>query len=75
MREVIKYIEKPNPLKKTIADKVTERIGEKADRLVSLSKATEELLKRYAPEMERDPELAQALNNLVEVEKIKAFDS
>lgn len=72
-RDVVN-LEKPEPPKKTVAEKVTERIGEKADRLVSVSKAAEELLKRYAPEMERDPELAKALNNLVDAEKNNVFD-
>ena len=72
--EVINYIEKPDSPKKTIGDRVAERIGEEADRLVSVSKAKDEVLKRYAPEMERDPELAQDLKNLLDIERINSFD-
>ena len=73
--EVVQEVEFPERTKtKTLADKVKEHIAEKADRLVAVSNVTKELLERYAPEMESDPELQEALTNLLATEKINAFD-
>lgn len=65
----------PDSQQKSVAEKVKDQLAEKADRLVSVSKATEELMERYAAEMERDPDLREALTRLLESEKINALDS
>jgi hypothetical protein len=80
VREVIKYVERPEPeaeptKPKTAEDEVRERIEKKAMAVVAVSNTTKELLERYAPQMEADPDLREALTRLLESEKINAFDS
>lgn len=73
--DVAQDVESAEPTKaKTIADEVRQHIAAKADRLVAVSNVTKELLERYAPEMESDPDLEEALTNLLATEKINAFD-
>jgi hypothetical protein len=74
IKEVVKYIPRPEAPKKTVADKVKDRIAERVDQLVSVSGVTKELLARYAPEMEQDPDLREALTNLLQTEKMNVFD-
>ena len=74
VREVINYIDRPEPPKKTIADKIKDDLEQKIIRFVSVSDATAELLERYEPQMKNNPELRARLTRFLEKEEIDQFD-
>ena len=79
IKEVVKYVERPQPKPeppkpKTAEDRIRESIEKRVIDVVAVSNTTRELLERYAPQMAADPDLKVALTNLLDSEKMKAFD-